>query len=859
MRPGRGFTKPSPESVGRCSGPSVPWSGVVLRRVLIGALLAVLAAAFSGQARAAAQVLMPNVSYQRTVQFTAHGPVVAERAHGAAAGRALPAEAAALERHDPRRPSGSPRCRRTSRPRRRSPASTATSSTSTTATRAGCSCRTRCSMSPPLPRPLERRHRRRRQAARRARLVLRHWQGLGQRRPLTALNQPPDGRRHVALHARLGRRRRRDRRASSRSSLQPFPPAVPNTDLTGVVDGRRTAAAALPIPPGGAVLLARGTQAAKLQAEAPPGTRDPDAPDPQARLAATGVTDALGGGPVLVRDGKPVFRAERGLHCRPARSRATRAPRSASSPTAASCSSPSTARQPRLQRGHDELRARAGAGTPRRRHGVGARRRRLDDDGLRRQAAEPALRPAASAIVPRRCSSSTTASTRRRRARPVVSPNGDGVAERQTLAYKIVRPSTVTASLLGPDGVAALRVQTARSAPGTYPLDWPGDGRRRRRARGPLALGRHRDRRPRPRLVGRARLLAQQHARLPARRAGARRAAPQPRAVVAASRWPRPATRRRRGSRRRAASSCRALPSRSLSAGHRARSPGTAAPTSGALVYARHATSSEVVGHERARRRSTLTATVRQVATLDVDSRAVLVASVTDSVTSLRRRPRRLRRLRADGDRRGLPGGERARDGLRGRARRRRVPGAARRRSSATRSTRGVWGVRRMALAGRSATCVGSIVGWAIGVYGGRPLLERHGRWLHLTPEQLDRAERWFDRCGDWAVFLGRITPVVRSFVSIPAGVFRMPFGRYTLLTLVGSAIWCFALRRRRLGARHELGALPPRLPLRRTTLSSPRSSSLAAYLLVPRRRSSRLSAPCRRSRSLTSRRSTRR
>ena len=57
---------------------------------------------------------------------------------------------------------------------------------------------------------------------------------------------------------------------------------------------------------------------------------------------------------------------------------------------------------------------------------------------------------------------------------------------------------------------------------------------------------------------------------------------------------------------------------------------------------------------------------------------------------------------------------------------------------------------------------------------------------------KLDRAERWFERWEDWAVFLGRLTPVIRSFVSIPAGVMEVPFVRYTLLTLAGSAIWCF-------------------------------------------------------------------
>ncbi|OFW70987.1 MAG: hypothetical protein A2Y55_09180 [Actinobacteria bacterium RBG_16_68_12] len=96
-------------------------------------------------------------------------------------------------------------------------------------------------------------------------------------------------------------------------------------------------------------------------------------------------------------------------------------------------------------------------------------------------------------------------------------------------------------------------------------------------------------------------------------------------------------------------------------------------------------------------------------------------------------------------------------------------------------------------LAGTIGYTLGAICGWAIGLYGGRPYLERHGRWLHLDEERLDRAERWFERWESWAVFLGRLTPVVRSFISIPAGVMEVPFVRYTLLTLAGSAIWCFA------------------------------------------------------------------
>jgi membrane protein DedA with SNARE-associated domain len=89
---------------------------------------------------------------------------------------------------------------------------------------------------------------------------------------------------------------------------------------------------------------------------------------------------------------------------------------------------------------------------------------------------------------------------------------------------------------------------------------------------------------------------------------------------------------------------------------------------------------------------------------------------------------------------------------------------------------------------------IGADLGWWIGDQGGRPFLERHGRWLHLTTERIDRADRWFDRWDDWAVFLGRITPVARSFISIPAGVFEMPFRRYNVFTLLGNALWCFVL-----------------------------------------------------------------
>jgi membrane protein DedA with SNARE-associated domain len=99
-----------------------------------------------------------------------------------------------------------------------------------------------------------------------------------------------------------------------------------------------------------------------------------------------------------------------------------------------------------------------------------------------------------------------------------------------------------------------------------------------------------------------------------------------------------------------------------------------------------------------------------------------------------------------------------------------------------------------MALAGTLGYFAGALIGWWIGLRGGRPLVERRGGWLHVTPERLDRAEHWFKRWGNVGVLIGRVTPVVRSFVSIPAGVFRMRLAPYSLYTIVGSAVWAFAL-----------------------------------------------------------------
>src|SRR5438105_4019221 len=145
-----------------------------------------------------------------------------------------------------------------------------------------------------------------------------------------------------------------------------------------------------------------------------------------------------------------------------------------------------------------------------------------------------------------------------------------------------------------------------------------------------------------------------------------------------------------------------------------------------------------------------------------------------------------------------------------------------------------------LALAGTIGYLAGSVVGWGIGIYGGRPLLERRGRLFHLSEAKLVRAERWFDRWDDWAVLLGRVTPVVRSFVSIPAGIFRMPLGRYTLLTIPGSAVWCFALA----GVGWAIGKSYTRFhhAFDYVDVVVVAGAVLVAVYLVLRRRSSRLS-----------------
>jgi membrane protein DedA with SNARE-associated domain len=98
------------------------------------------------------------------------------------------------------------------------------------------------------------------------------------------------------------------------------------------------------------------------------------------------------------------------------------------------------------------------------------------------------------------------------------------------------------------------------------------------------------------------------------------------------------------------------------------------------------------------------------------------------------------------------------------------------------------------ALAGAVGCIVGSIPAYYLGQYGGRPLIERYGKYVLLSHHELDLADRLFARFGPWVVLAARLLPVIRTFIAFPAGVGRMPMGKFILFTFVGSYPWCYGL-----------------------------------------------------------------
>src|SRR4051812_25434354 len=92
------------------------------------------------------------------------------------------------------------------------------------------------------------------------------------------------------------------------------------------------------------------------------------------------------------------------------------------------------------------------------------------------------------------------------------------------------------------------------------------------------------------------------------------------------------------------------------------------------------------------------------------------------------------------------------------------------------------------------ANVLGSWIAYAVGYYGRIDILEKHGAKLHIKPSHLAWADRWFERYGDATVFFSRMLPIIRTFISLPAGVAKMPFWRFTVLTALGCIPWVFLL-----------------------------------------------------------------
>jgi hypothetical protein len=446
----------------------------VLRRILIGALLASLGAVIAAPARAATQVLMPNVSYKRTVQFTAHGPVVlnlitAPRPGGLYQLKPLLSNGTILGKE------------------RVTDMQKEVSGTATVAGvngdlfnfkdghPSGMLMQNRVLQSPPY------RFRSSVGIGPNGKLNVQrvsfygYWQGLGQRRPLTGLNQPPRGDGTSLFTPYWGASTPRIPGVAE-AVLQPFPPAVPGGELAGTVTFQRTGGGTA-IPRDGAVLLARGSQVAKLQQEATPGTQvltrlilSPD-------WLASGVTEALGGGPVIVRNGKAVWTAGEDFL-----------------PTQLGPRNPRTAVGQRRdgkilllavdgrRRGSSvgmtnwelaQAMVRLGAVTASALDAGGSTTMAFDGKLLNRPSDPGGERPVAETLAVLYSGVYAPAP-----ALPVVSPNGDGIAERQQLSYKVVRTSMVTASLVGPGGATAF-TDTGTREPGIYNFAWPSLTRRR--------------------------------------------------------------------------------------------------------------------------------------------------------------------------------------------------------------------------------------------------------------------------------------------------------------------------------------------------------------------------------------------
>lgn len=106
----------------------------------------------------------------------------------------------------------------------------------------------------------------------------------------------------------------------------------------------------------------------------------------------------------------------------------------------------------------------------------------------------------------------------------------------------------------------------------------------------------------------------------------------------------------------------------------------------------------------------------------------------------------------------------------------------------------GEFSLGAVAIAGASGCLLGSLVAYFIGFYGGRSLVYKYGRYVLISHRDLDLVDRWFARHGGITVFIGRLLPIVRTFIALPAGISRMPLLTFVVYTFIGSLIWCYGL-----------------------------------------------------------------
>jgi hypothetical protein len=463
----------------------------MLRRILIGAMVVAAAAAVAAPARAFySQVLMPGVTYSRQVQFTAHGPVAI---HVVTAPKPV-----GLYRLKPLLANGTV----TGRQR----VTAMEKAVSDQATVVGTNgdlfnwndghpsgmvmqdgqlkvppLRTRSSVGISTTGTL---------AVQRV-AQFGFWQGLGSRRPLS-LNKTPAGDGTVIFTPVWGARAPVVAN-SVETTIEPYPPVTPGGVLTGTAVAQSTGGGT-PIPRDGAVMMAVGSQAAKLVAETPPGTVVQTQFSLTPNWPAMGIPDALGGGPLIVRNGKPVYTA--GEDFLPAQL-APRDPRTGIGQRANGQLVMVVVDGRR--RGYSvgltnfelaQTLVRLGAVTASALDSGGSSTLAFDGHLLNRPSDPGGERPVKETLALMYTGVYAPPPTQ-----PVLSPNGDGKGDRETLSFKIVRQSTVDAKLIDPTG-ATVYENAGDRAPGIYQVTWPSSAIRRRssvrhRAAG-LALGRWR-------------------------------------------------------------------------------------------------------------------------------------------------------------------------------------------------------------------------------------------------------------------------------------------------------------------------------------------------------------------------------